>query len=96
MEDILAITFIFGGGAIFLVSISPIGRAIADRIRGGSKHLDAGEAGDLREGQAVLFDEVERLRNELSDVREQLDFTERIIAQQRSVDALPKGTNEGA
>lgn len=95
MEDILAITFIFGGGAIFLVSISPIGRAIADRIRS-AKGVDAGEASELREGQAVLFDEVERLRNELSDMREQLDFTERIIAQQRATDALPKGTSEGA
>lgn len=33
MEGILAITFIFGGGTLFLLSISPVGKAIAERIR---------------------------------------------------------------
>jgi hypothetical protein len=39
MEDILAITFLFGGGAVFLLSISPVGRAIADRIRRGRQAM---------------------------------------------------------
>ena len=33
MEGILAITFIFGGGTLFLLAISPVGRALAERIR---------------------------------------------------------------
>ena len=33
MEDILAVTLIFGGGAAFLLAISPIGKAIAYRIK---------------------------------------------------------------
>ena len=34
MEGVLAITFIFGGGTLFLLSVSPVGRALAERIRG--------------------------------------------------------------
>jgi hypothetical protein len=94
MEDILAITLLFGGGGAFLMAISPIGRAIADRIRRGSKGMDTDEVIELREAQVVLFEEVERLRTELSDVREQLDFTERIIAQQRTEGALPRGSDD--
>ena len=96
MEDILAITFIFGSGAIFLISLSPIGRAIADRIRRGSKGIDSPEVAELRDAQVMLLDEIEGLRNELADVREQLDFTERIIAQHRTEGALPKGANDDA
>jgi hypothetical protein len=96
MEDILAITFIFGSGAVFLVSISPIGRAIAERIRRGSKGIDEPEVAELRDAQVMLLEEIEGLRNELADVREQLDFTERIIAQQRTEGALPKGTDHEA
>ena len=33
MEGVLAVTFIFGGGTAFLLAISPIGKAIAERIR---------------------------------------------------------------
>ena len=34
IEGVLAIVFLFGGGTLFLLSISPIGRAVAERIRG--------------------------------------------------------------
>ena len=33
MEGVLAITFIFGGGTLFLLAVSPVGRALAERIR---------------------------------------------------------------
>ena len=33
MEDILAIVLIFGGSTAVLLAFSPIGRALADRIR---------------------------------------------------------------
>ena len=33
IEGVLAITFIFGGGTLFLLAISPIGKAFAERIR---------------------------------------------------------------
>ena len=34
MEDILAIIFLFGGGTLGLLAFSPVGKAIAERIRG--------------------------------------------------------------
>src|SRR2546427_9621522 len=45
MEDILTVILIFGGGACIAMAFSPIGRAVADRIRG--KSASAG-GGDLR------------------------------------------------
>ena len=33
MEGLFAITFIFGGGTLFLLALSPVGRALAERIR---------------------------------------------------------------
>ena len=51
IEGIFAIVFLFGGGTLFLLSISPIGKAVADRIRG------KGQGGDVR---AELADWVAR------------------------------------
>ena len=47
MEDILAIVFIFGGGSLFLLAISPIGKAIAERIRGGAPNAPGAVQGAL-------------------------------------------------
>ena len=92
MEDILAIVLIFGGGATFLLAISPIGRAIADRIRGGA---GTGPAEDtvrrLHETQQAILDDLDGVRQELVEVQERLDFTERLLAQQRESGRLPVG-----
>ena len=80
MEDILAIVLIFGGGTLIAVSFSPIGRAIAERIRG--------RAGDPVP-DPVLYEELERMRAELSEMGERVDFTERLLARQREVERLP-------
>ena len=50
-EGILAITFIFGGGSLFLLAISPVGKALADRIR----HVSTGGGASLEflEGQTL-------------------------------------------
>jgi hypothetical protein len=34
LTGLLAVTFLFGGGTLFLLAISPVGRAIAARIQG--------------------------------------------------------------
>jgi len=81
MEEALAVFFIFGGGAAFLLAISPIGRAVADRIRG--KGLGGGSDERVRylqEGQEALLEEVEGLRHEVVDLQERIDFTERLLA----------------
>ncbi len=91
MEDILAVTFLFGGGTLFLISISPVGRAIADRIRQRGAAASGDEMARLREGQLTMFEEVERLREEVAELREQVDFAERMLARHREERSLPPG-----
>ena len=43
MEDILAIIFLFGGGTLVILSFSPLGKALAERIRQGKQALPAAE-----------------------------------------------------
>ncbi len=71
LEGILAIVFIFGGGTLFLLSVSPVGKALADRIRG---------HGAVLQQDPELYAEVEQLRQEVSELQERVDFTERLLA----------------
>jgi hypothetical protein len=71
MEGILAITFIFGGGTAFLLAISPIGKAIAERIR-------ANGAVPMQDPE--LLAEVDALRRDMSELQERVDFAERLLA----------------
>lgn len=95
MQEILAIVLIFGGGATFLLAISPIGRAIADRIRSGAPAAAGDESvRRLQETQQAILDDLEAVRQELGELQERLDFTERLLAQHREAERLPAG--EGA
>lgn len=98
MEGILAITFIFGGGSLFLLAISPIGRAIANRIQGGPS---GGPVSDdsvrrIEASQQAVLDELETVRHELVDMQERLDFAERMLAQQREAPRLAGGAERSA
>ena len=73
MEDIIAIIMFGGGGAMFLLAISPVGRAIADRIRRAAP-------ADI---EAELYGEMDGLRADVSDLQERLDFAERLLSEQR-------------
>jgi hypothetical protein len=73
MEDIIAIIMFGGGGAMFLLAISPVGRAIADRIRRAAP-------ADI---EAELYAEMDGLRADVSDLQERVDFAERLLADQR-------------
>ena len=92
MEDILAIVFLFGGGTLFLLSISPIGRAFADRIRA------RGQGGDVRselvEHKEALEQELEAVRREVAELAERVDFAERLLAKNRESERLapPRGS----
>lgn len=80
MEGVLFILIVFGGGMLFLLSRTEIGHAIADRIRGvgAQPPLDPG-----------LVEELDRLRGEVSDLQERMDFTERLLARSREAGQLP-------
>ena len=86
VEDILAVVLLFGGGTLFLLSISPIGRALAERIKRAPAEVDAGAQEDLRA-------EVQEVRRELAEVIERMDFMERLLAKSRDAERLapPRG-----
>jgi len=74
-EDILAVVLIFGGGTLFLLAMSPIGRALADRIRGAPGAAPA--------APPELLEEVNDLRRQVAELAERLDFAERMLAERR-------------
>ena len=84
-EVLIPITFFATIGAIF-VSRSEIGRAIAHRIRGQAD----GDSETLVE-VAELRQEVSGLRQDLTETQERLDFAERLLAQARDPQQLPRG-----
>lgn len=82
MEGILAVTFIFGGGTAFLLAISPIGKAIAERIRA---------HGAVPMPDPELLAEIDALRRDVSELQERVDFAERLLAQAPDRQAVGRG-----
>ena len=62
----------------------PIGRALADRLRGASPPPPS---------DAALAADVDGLRTRLAEVEERLDFAERLLASARQADQLPGGAH---
>jgi len=92
MEDILAIIFLFGGGVVVALGFSPVGRAVADRIRGKHAMPDLEDLrAELAEARDAHSAELEQLRQGVSDLAERLDFTERMLAQQREAPRVGPG-----
>lgn len=81
MEGILAITLIFGGGTLFLLSISPVGKAFADRLRGNVQAPQDPE----------LLADVDALRQEVAELHERVDFAERILMKTQDRHELHRG-----
>jgi hypothetical protein len=82
VEDILALLLIFGGGTLVAISFSPVGRAFAERIRGG--HSSS-------EPDPVVLEELDRIRTELGELQERVDFTERLLAKTREQERIGGG-----
>lgn len=97
MEGVLAITFIFGGGTLFLLSVSPVGRALAARLKGGAVSDETvrdleNRVLDLQDAVQAALEEGESTRAEITELQERLDFAERLLTGQREherPDALP-------
>jgi len=62
-----------GGFFAWMIAISPIGKAFAERLR------HAPRAGGTGEDQAELVESVEQLRREVAELAERVDFTERML-----------------
>ena len=92
MEGVLAIIFIFGGGTLFLLAISPVGKALAERIRrhGGAGVSEEARA-ELEEFRSELLGEVQQLRTEVSELSERMDFAERLLAKNRDGQRIGPG-----
>ncbi len=82
MEGVLFIIIVFGGGMLFALSKTEIGRALADRIRGHTA---------LATPDPALLEEIDRLRQDVAELQERVDFTERLLAKQREAPELGGG-----
>ena len=71
-DALVPMTFFISVAAIF-ISRSEIGKAFAQRIRGGTDRDTQLQLEDLRQEVAVL-------RQELGETQERLDFAERLLA----------------
>jgi hypothetical protein len=100
LTGLVAVTLLFGGGTLFLLSISPVGKAFAARILG--KHspvIDEDELlrelKELREEVDALRaadpEEVLALRRDFDQLAERMDFAERLLAQKRDAARLSGG-----
>jgi hypothetical protein len=95
---LVAVVLLFGGGTLFLLSISPIGKAIASRILGRrSSPPDEDEITEqlkeLRSDVEALkagggLEELSQVRHEMAELAERLDFAERLLAKQREAERL--------
>ena len=84
IEGILAIILIFGGGTAVALGFSPVGRAVADRIRGKHALPETEELrAELAEHHEAQSEELQRVRREIAELAERLDFAERLLAQKR-------------
>lgn len=81
MEGVLAIIFIFGGGTLFLLAVSPIGKAYAERIRSRTH--------ELAPPDPQVLAELDELRGQISELHERVDFAERLLAERREGQQLP-------
>ena len=92
MEDILTVILIFGGGACVAMAFSPIGRALADRIRGKSATPGGADVRtELAEHKEALDQELESVRREVAELAERMDFAERLLAKNREGQKIGPG-----
>lgn len=80
MENIVYGVLFFGGITTVMLAFSPIGRALADRLR---------HRGAQPEPDPAVQDELMRLRADVAELQERIDFTERVLAQRKEPDRLP-------
>src|SRR5438270_888450 len=64
----------------WMIAISPVGKAFAERLRNQARPGNDGERQELLQA-------VEALRHEVAELAERVDFTERLLAQGREGEA---------
>jgi hypothetical protein len=81
-EGVVAVV-VFGGGFWML---RPLVAALARRVAGETARTPAADALGAR--QAALVDELHQVRQEMAELAERMDFTERLLAKQREAERL--------
>jgi Tfp pilus assembly protein PilO len=87
-EEVLiaAVIMVISVAAVFL--FKPLIAAIARRIEGrGAETALRGDVEQLRE----QINDLDPLRNRVHELEERIEFTERLLAQRREQDLLPRG-----
>jgi hypothetical protein len=87
---LVAVVLLFGGGTLFLLAISPVGKALAARILGKKRAL--ADDDETTEEVKELRREIEAMRHvpeQMSELGERVDFLERMVAKQREAERLP-------
>ncbi|HEV8380209.1 MAG TPA: hypothetical protein VGQ29_01355 [Gemmatimonadales bacterium] len=74
-----------GGFFLWMISLSPLGKALAERLRHGPV-----PPGGTGQEQAELVESVEQLRREVAELAERVDFTERLLGQAKVGEQLGK------
>ncbi|MGH7605971.1 MAG: hypothetical protein ACREME_01410 [Gemmatimonadales bacterium] len=81
-----------GGFFAWMISLSPVGKALADRLRHGPVPPGRGAqgAGGLggEDDHEELVESIDQLRREVAELAERVDFTERMLGQQRGAERL--------
>jgi len=74
-----------GGFFAWMISLSPLGKALAERLLHGPRPHGTAE------DQAELVEQVADLRREVAELAERVDFTERLLGQQKVSEQIGKG-----
>jgi hypothetical protein len=74
-----------GGFFAWMIALSPVGKAYAERLRHKSQQED--DPAEREELRAT----VEELRREVAELAERVDFTERLLARKQTAEQLPPG-----
>ncbi|OLC09841.1 MAG: hypothetical protein AUH68_00575 [Gemmatimonadetes bacterium 13_1_40CM_4_69_5] len=89
LVGLVAVVLLFGGGTLFLLALSPVGRALAARITGKKGHAEDDEAAEEVKELRREVEEMRHLTEQMSELGERVDFLERLVAKQREAERLP-------
>lgn len=68
---------------VTIVLAGPLGKALAERIRGRSR-----QAATPSDGETQLAEELDQLKRRMAEIEERVDFHERLVARDREADRL--------
>ncbi len=89
ITGLVAVLGLFGGGTLFLLAISPVGKALAARITGKKGAVADDETIEEVKELRREVEEMRHMTEQMSELGERVDFLERLVAKQREAERLP-------